>query len=79
MISEDVFGDGQIVYPKREYLTDEEKKPKPGKGMKTDDNPAPNKRPRLDPDSVNISTCERIFQTYKLENTKNEEHVIICF
>jgi len=48
---EDVFGDGQIVYPKREYLTDEEKKPKPGKGMKTDDNPAPNKRPRLDPDS----------------------------
>merc|ERR1712062_771458 len=31
---EDVFGDGQIVYPKREYLTDEEKKPKPGKRMK---------------------------------------------
>jgi len=46
---EDVFGDAQIPYPKREYLTDEEK-PKKTKTQKPlpDDNPTQPKRPRLD-------------------------------
>ena len=46
---EDVFGDAQIPYPKREYLTDEEK-PKKTKTQKplADDNPTQPKRPRLD-------------------------------
>ena len=44
-----MFGDAQIPYPKREYLTDEEK-PKKTKTQKPlpDDNPTQPKRPRLD-------------------------------
>ena len=46
--SEDVFGDDKIVYPKREYLTEEEKNKAKVKKPAHDDNPAPQKRPRLD-------------------------------
>lgn len=45
---EDVFGDDKIVYPKREYLTEEEKNKAKVKKPAHDDNPAPQKRPRLD-------------------------------
>lgn len=45
---EDVFGDDKIVYPKREYLTEEEKNKSKVKKPAHDDNPAPQKRPRLD-------------------------------
>ena len=47
-ILEDVFGDDKIVYPKREYLTEEEKNKAKVKKPAHDDNPAPQKRPRLD-------------------------------
>ena len=47
-VSEDVFGDDKIVYPKREYLTEEEKNKAKVKKPAHDDNPAPQKRPRLD-------------------------------
>ena len=47
-VLEDVFGDDKIVYPKREYLTEEEKNKAKVKKPAHDDNPAPQKRPRLD-------------------------------
>ena len=48
LLLEDVFGDDKIVYPKREYLTEEEKNKAKVKKPAHDDNPAPQKRPRLD-------------------------------
>lgn len=46
---EDVFGEGTIVYPKREYLNDEErKKEKKNPGHPSKPEEPPNKRPRLD-------------------------------
>jgi len=48
---EDVFGDGNIVYPKREYLNDEErKKEKSGKAASKVENEPPSKRIRLEED-----------------------------
>ena len=71
-ILEDVFGDDKIVYPKREYLTEEEKNKAKVKKPAHDDNPAPQKRPRLD-EQVLLGFRLNLLISF-LETNENEKH-----